>query len=103
MTDFDSLPLHDAVLYRASLEWEPRVFSLEVAVFLDCSKPAIVAMLTWTGVRSVRLPCESPWGPSVFINRACKAGPGLYELEIQSGDVLQIEADSFSFTPRDAI
>jgi hypothetical protein len=70
MTDFDSLPLHDAVLYRVSLEWEQRVFSAEVAIFLDCSKPAVPALLSWNGVRSVRQrgpsePGANPRGPNL--------------------------------------
>jgi len=38
MTDFDALPLQAATLYRVSLEWEQRMVSAEVAIFLDCSK-----------------------------------------------------------------
>lgn len=101
MADFDALPLHDAVLSRVSLEWEQRVVSAEVAIFLDCSKPAIAAVLTWHGVRSVRLPCAAPWGPSAFIDKQYKTGPSTYAIAIQSGDVLEIEADGFSLTPLD--
>src|SRR4051812_10996331 len=103
MSDFDSLPLHDAVLYRVSLEWEQRVFSAEVAIFLDCSKPAVPASLSFNGVRSVRLTREEPWGPSVFINRQYKTGPTTYAIETQSGDVIEIDADGFSLTRRHAI
>ena len=101
MTDFDALPLHDAVLNRISLEWEQRLVSAEVAIYLDCSKPAVAALLSWSGVRAVRLPCAEPWGPSVFISKQYKSGPCTYALEMQSGDVLEIEADSFSLTRRD--
>ncbi|HET7539922.1 MAG TPA: hypothetical protein VFK05_08620 [Polyangiaceae bacterium] len=103
MTDFDALPLHDAVLYRVSLEWERRVASAEVAIFLDCSKPAVPAVLSWNGVRSVHLPCAEPWGPSVFIKKQYKTGPRSYAIEVQSGDVLEIDADGFSLARRDAV
>lgn len=101
MTDFDALPLHDAVLSRVSLEWEQRVFSAEVAIFLDCSKPAVPAVLSFDGVRAVRLPCGAPWGPSAFINRQWKLGPKTYAIEIQSGDVIEIDADGFVLAPRE--
>ena len=98
MTEFDALPLRDAVLYRVSLDWEHRVASAEVAIYLDCSKPAVPAVLRWNGVRSVRLPCAEPCGPSVFIKSQHKTGPSTFAIEIQSGDVLEIVADSFSLT-----
>jgi hypothetical protein len=89
---FEELPLHDAVLRRIVVDWEGRTCRVHLAVFLAPHADAVPCTLTWTDVTEIRVPMLSPWGPSVFINSTAKEGSSRYLIEVQSGDVIVIEA-----------
>jgi hypothetical protein len=44
------------------------------------------------GVTELVLPRLQPWGPSVSINAFRVPSAGLFEIEMQSGDVIRIKA-----------
>jgi hypothetical protein len=43
------------------------------------------------------MPHRAPWGESLHINGQRRAEDGRFLIEIQTGDVIEIEADSFEF------
>ena len=90
---FDEWPLHDAVIYDICVDWESHTCRIKAAVFLQRGAAAVRCVLSWTGVRSVRLSMEEPWGPSVFVNSKSRKGR-VFRIEMQTGDDILIAADS---------
>lgn len=85
--------LHDATLVDVHLEWaEGRcTMTLRHSELSNCH-------LTFTGVSNLSLPRARPWGPSQSINSVCQRNTGHYEIEMQSGDLIQIEACAVTMT-----
>jgi hypothetical protein len=79
--------LHDATLVDVHLEWaEGRcTMTLRHSELSNCR-------LTFTGVSNLSLPRARPWGPSRSVNAAYQRNPGQYEIEMQSGDLIKIDA-----------
>ena len=88
----EALPLHDATLRTIRLAWaEGRcVLELSLAGAPSCE-------LIFTGVSELHVPRHNSWGPSVSVNAVRKVQDNRFEIEVQSGDVLQIEATAWSF------
>ncbi|NUM33965.1 MAG: hypothetical protein HUU50_05445 [Candidatus Brocadiae bacterium] len=100
MVEFHSLNLHDAHITNIGLCWESGCLTIEASVFIDgLQKPAIFCKLCWTNLHKLFIPREFPWGPSSFIHSHQFVPPGQYEIEMQSGDTLLIEADKFELIP----
>ena len=59
--------------------------------------PARPAKLTWRRTEEVVAPHRMPWGASVHVN-AVREEDGWFVLEMQSGDVIRIAAESFEFS-----
>lgn len=89
-TFFDDLELHDATLKMIQLSWS------EMECRLSVTTQHGSAELVFSGVTHVDVPMEQPWGPSASIN-AQRATPGAFEIEMQSGDLVRINAASFRF------
>ncbi len=55
--------------------------------------------LTASGARSVVIPHEAPWGPGISVNEgrqiSAAEGQGSLEIEMQSGDVIRVDAEGF--------
>jgi hypothetical protein len=98
-TPFDRLPLHDAVFYELRIDWEARRCELFVAAFVVNGDRARPHVLAFTGVTRVVIPSEAPWGPSVFVNDLRLGEDGAFLIEVQSGDIIEIRAEAFSFAP----
>jgi hypothetical protein len=87
--------LHDATLERVELVWALG----EVLVYLRADTGAVMIR----ALRTKRVECsrQEPWGSSVSVNevRAPVVSPDgrgqRLELEMQSGDLLVLEADEF--------
>jgi hypothetical protein len=94
---FEDWPLHDAVFQEAHVDWKNRTCTLQILAFVDRTADAVPCRLIWQGLRKLLLPVENPWGPSVFINRQWSEANGKYSIEMQSGDVVTIEADTATF------
>jgi hypothetical protein len=90
----DSLPLHDAILREVCFAWEAGCCTLNV-VTVDSEQ-----QLVFTGVTELNVPKEQPWGPSVSINSARESGPNKFEVELQSGDVLRLQASGWTFAAK---
>ena len=96
MTEFNSLPLHDAVLSEITLDWPTGVVRIRAIAFLSgLNAPAQKCTLIWRGLTQLTANRQLPWGPSNSINSAGFTAPSLYAIEMQSGDELHIHALSF--------
>lgn len=97
MLDLASLDLHDATL--ASV-----VFDVQgarcIAELITTAGPAA---LRWTGVRDVLLPHEEPWGASQSILEARTHPDGVFEIQMQSGDLIRVRARTCAFESRPSV
>ena len=89
----DEVNLHDAVLYYLRSDWRERTCEIFVAVFIEPGKAAVPCVIRAHGVRSVLVPHHAPWGDSVFINAQRSTPDGRCLIEMQSGDVIDIDAE----------
>jgi hypothetical protein len=94
---FEDWPLHDAVFQDVKVDWKERTCTWHIMAFVDRTKDAVPCRLLWRGLRKLILSIENPWGPSIFINGQRSEPNGIYSIEIQSGDVITIEADTATF------
>jgi hypothetical protein len=90
--------LHDATLLRLECRWADGC----TTVYLRTGAPSFPeAQIVATGGRRIECPRFQPWGPSVSVNEI--RGPmtlpgeqgGRLEIEMQSGDVIVLEAEAF--------
>jgi hypothetical protein len=96
MDDFGALDLHDAFVTAIAIDWAAGVITIDASVFrVGLSSPAEACKLVWSGVTRFVANRELPWGPSSFINAAKFKAPSSYEIEMQSGDLLLIDAKGF--------
>lgn len=93
--------LHDATLIRVECRWEEGRFF----VFLRTGDTIFAQVqIVATGGRRLDCPRRHPWGSSVSVNEVRGptpiAGENLHRLEIemQSGDVLVLDAEDFEIT-----
>lgn len=104
MTTYDTLAsLHDATLETIEMRWDAGEVILRIRTG-DTEQPRreIIA----SAVRRLAVPRELPWGPSVSINRVrgptdLEGGVAFIDVEMQTGDVIRIEAKAFSFRRAD--
>ena len=98
LSKFNDLPLHDAALNELRVDWKARTCFAELAAFVDgFDRPAQPRRLIWKNVQEVMIPFRAPWGGSAQINSA-REEKGGYLVEMQSGDVIRIVAESVEFT-----
>ena len=89
--------MHDWTFVSISLDWK---IGLATVQLLN-SRSAVVN-LTAAGVSLLRIPRQHEWGRSVSVNKVIGPthldnGQQLVQFEMQSGDVIEIFADEFSF------
>ena len=93
-SEFERLPLHDALLESAEARWSEKTIKLRFAVFTDSTKEAAPHVLSFLGVTNFIMRHEEAWGPSDSVLSASYSC-GIYRLEMQSGDCIEVEAGSF--------
>lgn len=91
---FSSLPLHDALLAFVYISWEAARCDLRLH---PVSLPT--HLLVFEGFTHIELPRGESWGPSASINTLAQLPEGVFEIELQSGDVIRIKAPHWSFFP----
>jgi hypothetical protein len=89
---FATLSLHDATLKGLHLSWADGRCSLEFDTVEDGMRE-----LVFSGVTEMHVPRTMPWGPSVSVNTTRQIGADLFEVNLQSGDVLKIQANGWQF------
>ncbi len=85
--------LHDSTLKAIVLKWESAVCEIEIS-----EAPLTIGKLTFSGVVSVLIPRRQEWGPSASIMRVHQILDGQFAIEMQSGDVLRIEASTVTWS-----
>jgi len=104
MTSESWAGLHDATLESMELRWTSGEAVLRIRTG-DATHPQRVVVAS--GVRRLACDRQMPWGFSVSISEVRGRGPGpaaaaagddssVLEIEMQSGDVIRIEAGAFS-------
>lgn len=83
----EGVDLHDATLIAMRLTWEDGtcVADIDHGTLGRC-------VLTFSAVSHLTLPRKKDWGRSVSINSFSVRTSGQYEIEMQSGDLIKIEA-----------
>ena len=84
----ERLDVHDKVLREVIVQWEDARAEL---VFHSMR-------IVCTGLVSVRIPRENSWGPSVHGNSATVV-EGTLNLEMQSGDTIEVRASTYRVEP----
>ena len=89
---FSTLPIHDATLQSFHFKWADSrcIFELDTV-------DAGVCELVFSGVTNLDVPRLMPWGPSVSVNSTRQVGLRSFERELQSGDILTVQADGWQF------
>ena len=94
--EFKDLPLHDGLVKTISINWSDK----SAEIFLDCflmpNQSAQPCSLTFSDISSINVPMATPWGESNSINMA-RVQNNIFQIELQSGDTLQLEASAFDF------
>jgi hypothetical protein len=96
--NFVELPLHDALLHELTVDWVNARLCVRLSVFFAKGTDAAPTELIFYGVTGIDATRENPWGPSVFVNSPSFEPPDIYALEMQSGDVIKVRAESFDLT-----
>ncbi|MCS0659599.1 hypothetical protein [Massilia terrae] len=93
---FNSLPLHDAVLAAIYISWEEARCDLWL-------RPVDLPphLLVFEGFMNIELPRRESWGPSSSVNSLAQPHEGLFEIELQSGDTIRIDAARWAFRPEE--
>ena len=91
---FNSLPLHDAVLAQIYISWEAARCDLHL-----CPVGLESHLLVFEGFTNIELPRRENWGPSSSILALAQPHRGLFEIELQSGDTIRVEASHWVFRP----
>ncbi|NVK58382.1 MAG: hypothetical protein HWE26_22585 [Alteromonadaceae bacterium] len=94
--DFKDLPLHDGLVKNISINWSNRSAEVVLECFLLSNQASQPCSLRFSNVSSVNIPMVAPWGKSSSIN-AAKYENNAFQIEMQSGDTLQVEAATFGF------
>lgn len=94
--NFNDLPLHDRLVKTISINWPGKSAEIFLDCFLMTTPNAQPCILTFSGISSVNVPMTAPWGESNSINTA-RVQKNTYQIELQSGDTLQLEATTFGF------
>lgn len=89
---FEKLSLHDGVVHTIQVDWAAR----SCVVTLDTPE-AENNQLVFSGITELVIPRHEPWGPSASINSLTSSGPTKFAIEMQSGDVVSIDAASWQF------
>jgi hypothetical protein len=86
-----SLPLHDASLLEACLNWSAG--ELRIRLIGGPSLPGEQA-LVFRGIVFFSAEAEAPWGTSGSILEVVQPAPGEWVLQMQSGDTIRVRAAS---------
>ncbi|WP_219836125.1 hypothetical protein [Paenibacillus sp. R14(2021)] len=99
--DFNSIYFHDSELKEIKYDWNSFTLNLILNIFIDGPrKPFQQSILKFTECTLFEVPHNAPWGDSFYINGAnqllsADQEMSTYEIEMQSGDIIKINARRF--------
>lgn len=91
---FNALSIHDATLLAIYVSWEAARCDIRL---LPVGLPP--HLLVFEGFTNIELPRRESWGPSSSVNKSVEQEGGKFEIELQSGDTIRIEAAHWAFRP----
>jgi hypothetical protein len=94
LMSFNSLPVHDATLSAIYVTWEAA--RCEVGLRPVGLTPHLLIFEEFT---NIQLPRHESWGPSSSVNKPVELENGQFEIELQSGDTIRVEAARWTFRP----
>ena len=89
----DDLNMHDSTLKSVRVCWESGtcIADIQHGIFGHCT-------LAFSAISHLSLPREQNWGRSLSINSFSMSSTGVYEIAMQSGDVIKIMAAGMTLT-----
>lgn len=84
--------LHDAVLTSLQVNWADGQCTLILQLASGQRN------LTFSGLTAFSLSRSMPWGPSASINEATELSNSKFEVKMQSGDIITIEANAWEIS-----
>ncbi len=96
MTDFSMLEriaLHDSTLVSVQFIWTEGTCKVALG---RGDLPG--CLLSFSGVSNLTMSRTLPWGPSRSINSITRISNSRFEIEMQSGDLIQMDASGVSVT-----
>ncbi len=88
--------MHDTTLVSILIDWASRSAALHLK-----SENTRVKVLNVSGLRSLEVPMEYPWGPSASINTVAHSVSGrdhILAVEMQSGDIIKLMGQDVAIT-----
>ena len=79
--------LHDGTFVSVALDWD----AAQCTVLIRLRDG--VKTLLWRNVTRIAVTKTQPWGPASSVNSLTQSSGRSYVLELQSGDLLEIDAD----------
>jgi hypothetical protein len=89
----DAMRLHDMTLEEIDFRWDAG----SAAIRFRRHEPPC-RLLTFTGVTSLKVSREFPWGPSRSVNSIRTSSESGFEIQMQSGDMISVAATGWTFT-----
>jgi hypothetical protein len=89
----EDVDLHDATLVAVHVSWADGtcIADIQHGTLGHC-------VLTFSAVSHLTLPRKQNWGRSVSINSFSVPSSGQYQIQMQSGDLVRIEAEDMNFS-----
>lgn len=91
---FSAISIHDATVSAVCINWKAARCDIRL---LPVGLPP--HMLVFEGFTHIELPRRESWGPSSSVNSSTELKAGHFEIELQSGDTLRIEAANWAYGP----
>jgi hypothetical protein len=95
--EFENLPLHDASVLSINYEWETKLVSIVGERYNSSIQKTSIFKILFANVKLLSIPHTEEWGSSNSILETVKLNSSEYQIQMQSGDLIDIKAESFSF------
>ncbi|MET0356960.1 MAG: hypothetical protein ABW044_09285 [Cellvibrio sp.] len=95
--EFQTLPLHDATLISINYEWQLKSVSIVGERYNSSIQKISPFKILFTNVTLLSIPHSEEWGDSASILELATLNASGYQIQMQSGDLITIQAGNFSF------
>jgi hypothetical protein len=95
--EFEKLPLHDASVLSISYDWEGKLVSVFGKRSDYATKKSSPFKILFSNVKLLSIPRMEEWGPSDCILETAQLSISEFQIQMQSGDLIVVNAESFSF------
>lgn len=95
--EFEKLPLHDATIILISYEWSAKAVSVVGNLYNPATQKISIFKILFTNASLINIPHAEEWGSSDSVLETVVLDASKYQIQMQSGDLITIMAESFSF------